>query len=319
MVEYQRWSDRVAFLTNLEEVREASLVLGKHIHQGETEAAESICRCLVWQSDELLASVPPGDYLPLAAYFFDLATSLRQLKHDSQAEQAYQAALRLSTSACSGDDADRARRLMAACCGHLGILHQDAGSLEQSARYHGEAVALLECLLKSSPAEKEKLHPCPHCSFATRQTRADGRCVGCGKLLPEELRKPSPPALRGPDPPAMPGFVTTVSERCVLAAEHIDCDYGFGDLRVGALRDVSVELRRGELVALTGTGGSGRSSLLLVLAGLKRPSRGKVLVNDLDLWGLSRREREQFRAKHFGCLFRCEDRRQAAFAVCWLG
>jgi tetratricopeptide (TPR) repeat protein len=38
--------------------------------------------------------------------------------------------------------------------------------------------------------------PCPHCGAVIRQSRSDGRCVGCGKLLPEQLRAPPEPAAR---------------------------------------------------------------------------------------------------------------------------
>src|SRR5262245_15763954 len=40
--------------------------------------------------------------------------------------------------------------------------------------------------------------PCPHCGLAARQSRPDGRCVGCGKSLPEELRAPPEPMAQAP-------------------------------------------------------------------------------------------------------------------------
>src|SRR5262249_22086440 len=87
------------FQQRLEELREGLRGLDTHVHQGETDAAESICQRLVAQSAELSASVSTSaEYLPVAEFFFDLAISLRQLKHDRQAEQAYESALRLSTS-----------------------------------------------------------------------------------------------------------------------------------------------------------------------------------------------------------------------------
>ena len=43
------------------------------------------------------------------------------------------------------------------------------------------------------------LGPCPHCGIGTRQSRSDGRCVGCGRLLPDELRAPPEPSTPLPD------------------------------------------------------------------------------------------------------------------------
>jgi len=43
--------------------------------------------------------------------------------------------------------------------------------------------------------------PCPHCGNASRQSRPDGRCVGCGHPLPEELRAPPEPSLQAPAEP----------------------------------------------------------------------------------------------------------------------
>jgi tetratricopeptide (TPR) repeat protein len=158
MVEFQQWSDRVAFRARLEEAREASLALEKHIDQGDPEAAEAICQHLVGESAALSVRVSDdAEYLPLAVFFFDLAISLRQLKHDSEAEKAYQSALHFSRSASFGDDEERARSLTAACCNHLGILRQDEGSLEQSVRYYEQALTIREWLLKSSPMDEENL------------------------------------------------------------------------------------------------------------------------------------------------------------------
>ncbi len=62
---------------------------------------------------------------------------------------------------------------------------------------------------------------------------------------------------------------------------------------VEALRDVSLELRRGEVVGLIGPNGAGKSTLVNVLSGFDRPSNGNVLLADRDVtrWSASRRGR----------------------------
>ena len=76
----------------------------------------------------------------------------------------------------------------------------------------------------------------------------------------------------GPEPRGDGGEAETVA-----GAEHLVVSYG----RVPALRGVSTQLRRGEIVALMGRNGAGKSTLLKALVGMKRPSSGRVAVDGL--------------------------------------
>lgn len=62
----------------------------------------------------------------------------------------------------------------------------------------------------------------------------------------------------------------------VLSVDAVDKSYGVGRARVAALVDVSLELDAGELVALVGPAGSGKSSLLNILCGWETPDQGRV-------------------------------------------
>jgi iron complex transport system ATP-binding protein len=70
----------------------------------------------------------------------------------------------------------------------------------------------------------------------------------------------------------------------VLHAEHVTAGYG---ARV-ALRDCELRLDAGEMVAIVGPNGAGKSTLMRVLAGLLRPSSGRVLIDGTDLARLDR-------------------------------
>jgi putative ABC transport system ATP-binding protein len=88
-----------------------------------------------------------------------------------------------------------------------------------------------------------------------------------------------------------------------LIARHLHHAFGAGGETVHVLRDVSLELRSGEVLLLMGPSGSGKSTLLAVLSGLLRPERGEVRVLGEDLWRLSDARRARFRLRHFGFVF----------------
>ncbi len=79
--------------------------------------------------------------------------------------------------------------------------------------------------------------------------------------------------------------------------------YGAGTSPVFALRGVSLEILRGERVALLGKSGSGKSTLLNLLGGLDHPTSGVLRVGGHDLGKLSRRELSRFRSKTVGMIF----------------
>jgi len=79
--------------------------------------------------------------------------------------------------------------------------------------------------------------------------------------------------------------------------------YGSGPTEVHALCDVDLSVERGELVAIMGPSGSGKSTLLTIAGSLEQASSGQVLVDGVDLAGISRSERARMRRRSLGYVF----------------
>jgi ABC-type lipoprotein export system ATPase subunit len=72
---------------------------------------------------------------------------------------------------------------------------------------------------------------------------------------------------------------------------------------IGALRDVSFEVERGEFVRLSGPSGSGKTTLLNLIAGLDRPDQGEIIVAGIDVARLSVSGASKYRAEQVGMVF----------------
>ncbi len=76
-----------------------------------------------------------------------------------------------------------------------------------------------------------------------------------------------------------------------------------GDRQVRAVDEVSMDVQEGEFVVITGRSGSGKTTLLNLVAGLARPSSGKVLLDDIEVWRLPDKEQSMLRNQRLGFVF----------------
>ena len=79
--------------------------------------------------------------------------------------------------------------------------------------------------------------------------------------------------------------------------------YGRGQTAVHALQDVSIAIPKGELTAVMGPSGSGKSTLMHILAGLDRPTAGRVLVGGTDITALGDTQLTRLRRSQIGFVF----------------
>ena len=89
----------------------------------------------------------------------------------------------------------------------------------------------------------------------------------------------------------------------LLRLRGVTRDYPAGDRRVAALRDVDLDVARGESVAITGRSGSGKSTLLNVVSGIDRPTAGTVDVGGAALHAMSEHALTAWRGRHVGIVF----------------
>ena len=89
----------------------------------------------------------------------------------------------------------------------------------------------------------------------------------------------------------------------IIKIENLYKIYPVGRERVVALGGINLEIEKGQICCILGTSGSGKSTLLNQLAGLEKPTRGRVLIGGVNISSLSEGQLARFRQKNVGFIF----------------
>jgi putative ABC transport system ATP-binding protein len=89
----------------------------------------------------------------------------------------------------------------------------------------------------------------------------------------------------------------------MLELRQVSRVYGLGAAEVHALREVSLEVGAGTMVAVMGPSGSGKSTLLTIAGSLEEPTSGQVLIAGQDLAAMSRNDKARLRRQSIGFVF----------------
>ena len=89
----------------------------------------------------------------------------------------------------------------------------------------------------------------------------------------------------------------------ILEIKNLCKEYGKGEIKVEALKDVSFDVEQGEFIAIVGPSGSGKSTLLHILGGVDTPTSGEVIISGTDIGKLNENNLAIFRRRQIGLIY----------------
>ncbi len=88
-----------------------------------------------------------------------------------------------------------------------------------------------------------------------------------------------------------------------IIADQVSKEFGNGEARVVAVQQVDLSIGQGEFIAIMGESGAGKSTLLSMLGGLLSPTKGNILIGDINIYDLKKDKLADFRREFMGFIF----------------
>ena len=108
-----------------------------------------------------------------------------------------------------------------------------------------------------------------------------------------------------------------MNKEAMIECENLVKIYKTKDIEVLALQGLELRIDKGELLAIVGNSGSGKSTFLNLLGGLDRPSAGKLVVDGKDLFKLSEKELVEYKRHTVGFVWQNNARNMLPYLTAW--
>ncbi len=92
-------------------------------------------------------------------------------------------------------------------------------------------------------------------------------------------------------------------DEALLKLERVSRTFRLGEVMINVLREITLDVHPGELLAIVGPSGSGKTTLLNLVGGMDHPSSGKIVFDGIDLTSADSAELTRYRREHVGFIF----------------
>ncbi len=142
---------------------------------------------------------------------------------------------------------------------------------------------------------------CPKCGEQMETTGIITVCPECGADLREVMEAVGHERNERMKTIARDDSVTT--HEFIVRTRGLEKIYVMGEIEVPALRDVDLDVRRGEYLSIMGPSGSGKSTLFNMIGGLDKPTAGRCFIEEVDMAQLDAFELAWLRCRKIGYIF----------------
>lgn len=88
-----------------------------------------------------------------------------------------------------------------------------------------------------------------------------------------------------------------------IQVNSVNREFGDGEGKVTAVKEITLSIEQGDFISVMGESGAGKSTFLSMIGGLLRPTRGDILIEDINIYALKRDKLADFRREFMGFIF----------------